>query len=221
MCASINTICENSGSAKTRYTALFSEYVALEGMKKDICLSEETEPADGGVQRNAYRLPRRNSGALLASLRDTRVSHPHVCKGRVLIMDDQEIVRSILSVMLLALGYETHQASNGDEAIACYTTAKESGNPFDAVLIDLNVLNGMGGREAMRRLLEIDPEIRAVVTSGDLQDPAMEDFGRYGFSGVLLKPYAIGELRRVMKDAICGDKANLSVITSDDPGNNI
>ncbi len=180
----------------------------------------ETEPAVdyGEVCGDACRLPRRNNGSLLAAIRKSAGDQPNVYKGRVLVMDDQEIVRSILCVMLFALGYEAHPVSDGAEAISSYMKARESGNPFDAVIMDLNVHGGMDGREAMKRLLEVDPGVRAVVSSGDLQDPAMAEFARYGFSGVLQKPYAIGQLRRVVNNAVCGDRMDMCDLPSAFPG---
>jgi CheY-like chemotaxis protein len=189
-----DTVSVNSGSMEARDASLFAEYVIREGLKKEL----------GGVP--VYRLPRRNSGALLTSLRMANPSQHHVCRGRILVVDDQEVVRSILCVMLLALGYETHQASDGIEALASYARAKEAGNPFEAVIIDLSIAGGMGGKEVIGRLLEMDPGVKAVVSSRDRHDPALESFAQHGFAGVLRKPYAVSELRRVMRGAISRHK---------------
>ncbi len=199
---------------------LFPEHAARKEMKKEMDGEKETESAaaDGEAGRNTFRFPARSRGTVLAALRGTGEESTRICKGRVLVMDDQEIVRSILCVMLFALGYETRPVSDGAEAIASYTAAKESGNSFDAVIIDLNIHGGMGGREAIKRLLEVDEGVRAVVSSGDWQDPAMENFAQYGFSGTLRKPYSIGELRRVMNDAICRDRVGLCGMLSDVAG---
>jgi CheY-like chemotaxis protein len=155
---------------------------------------------------------------LLASLRAANRTEHHVCRGRVLVIDDQEVVRSILCVMLLALGYETHQASDGIEAIASYARAKESGSPFDAAIIDLNISGDMAAEDLIGGLLEMDPGMKAVVSSRDRHDPALERFARYGVAGVLRKPYAVGELRRVMKGAISRHDVSLCNIPSDAPG---
>jgi CheY-like chemotaxis protein len=189
-------------------------------MKRKIFLAGENAAyAADGEMRVAYRLPKRNRGVLLSSLRARNEAEQKGCKGRLLVMDDQEIVRGILCVMLLALGYETHQVSDGAEAVEIYTRAKDSGNPFDAVIIDLNIPGGMGGKQAMERLLAIDPGVKAIVLSGDLNDPAMEHFARYGFVGVLRKPYAIGELRRLMQDTISQENVSLCDMPSGPAGN--
>jgi CheY-like chemotaxis protein len=180
----------NSGFGEKKDVPLFMERVNRQGLQKEL----------GSTPR--YPLPRRSSGALLARLRSTNRSEHHVCRGRVLVMDDQEVVRSILCVMLLALGYETHQASASSEGLESYARAKDSGSPFDAVIIDLNIHGGMGGKEIMGRLLEIDPGVKAVISGRDRRDPAMERFADYGFAGALRKPYAVGELRRVMRGII-------------------
>jgi CheY-like chemotaxis protein len=185
-------------------------------MKKEIFAAQEsaTYPADGEIKAG-YRLPRRSNGALLSSLYARNRGDQHVCRGRVLVMDDQEIVRGILCVMLLALGYETHAASDGAEAVESYTRAKDFGNPFDAVIIDLNIPGGMGGKETIGRLQEIDPGVKAIVLSGDRNDPAMENFSYFGFVGVLRKPYTIRELRRVMQDIVSQEKVGLCGMPSD------
>jgi CheY-like chemotaxis protein len=200
-----DTVRANSGSIETRDSSLFAEYV-LKGLKKE----------SGGTP--VYRLPRRSGGALLTGLRTANSSEHHACRGRVLVIDDQEIVRSILCVMLFALGYETHQASNSAEALANCAKAKESGNPFDAVIIDLNIAGGTGEKELIGRLLEMDPGVKAVVLSGDRHNPALDSFAQCGFAGVLRKPYAVGELRRVMKGAISGHEVSPCDIPSDAPG---
>jgi two-component system cell cycle sensor histidine kinase/response regulator CckA len=150
----------------------------------------------------SYRLPKRGrSGFLLEELKksDNRDSY----KGKVLVMDDEEVIRMLLSVMLLAFGYEAHLISNGAEAITSYCNAKESGDPFDVIIIDLNIPDGMGGKETIRKLLEIDPDVKAIVSSGFTDDPAMTNYREYGFRGVLQKPYTVSDLRRVLQAVIC------------------
>jgi CheY-like chemotaxis protein len=185
-------------------------------MKKKFFLEQES--ATGAVSeemRAVYRLPRRNGGALLSCLRGQNRGEQQTGRGRVLVMDDQEIVRGILCVMLLALGYETQAVSDGAEAVEWYRKAKDSGSPFDAVIIDLNIPGGMGGKQAVVRLLEVDPDVKAIVLSGDRNDPAMKHFAHYGFVGVLHKPYTIGELRRVMQDTVSQEKVSLCSMSSE------
>jgi two-component system cell cycle sensor histidine kinase/response regulator CckA len=119
-------------------------------------------------------------------------------KGRILVMDDEEIIRKMLSKMLSLAGYGVEVTGDGAEAVELYQKARESGRAFDAVILDLTVPGGMGGKEAMKKLLEIDPEVKAIVSSGYATDPIMADFYKYGFSAVVAKPYSVGELERAL-----------------------
>jgi PAS domain S-box-containing protein len=123
-------------------------------------------------------------------------------QGKVLTMDDDEKIREILSRMLSRLGYEADAASDGSEAINKFVKAKESGRPFDAVILDLTVPGGMGGQETIEKLLTIDPQIKAIVSSGYSDAPIMANFKEYGFSGVLAKPYKVVELSKIIKRLI-------------------
>jgi len=122
-------------------------------------------------------------------------------KGRVLIMDDEEIVRDVASGMLEHIGYEVEVAKDGAEAIALYEQAQESQVPFDVVILDLTVPGGMGGKETIEKLIELDPQAKAIVSSGYSTDPVMSDFREYGFSSVVSKPYKIEELREALHKA--------------------
>jgi signal transduction histidine kinase/CheY-like chemotaxis protein len=122
--------------------------------------------------------------------------------GRILVMDDDEILREATRKMLTALGYEAELAQEGAEAIGAYQKARESGRPFDAVIMDLTVPGGMGGKEAVKKLLEIDPNARAIVSSGYSNDPVMAEFAKYGFRGIMIKPYRMKDLSEVMRQVI-------------------
>lgn len=123
-------------------------------------------------------------------------------RGRVLVMDDEEIIRDVLQEMLRRFGYETVLARDGGEAIELYRRAKESEHPFDAVIMDLTVPGGMGGKEAIRKLREIDPEVRAIVSSGYSNDPLAGTFTKYGFSDFVAKPFKLEELGKVLKRVV-------------------
>ncbi len=122
--------------------------------------------------------------------------------GHVLVMDDEEEMRHTTGDMLVRLGYTADYASDGGEAIAKYQQAQEAGRPFGAVIMDLTVPGGMGGKEAARKLLEIDPEARIIVSSGYSHDPIMSDFRSYGFQGVVTKPYRMRDLSEVVAAVI-------------------
>ena len=119
-------------------------------------------------------------------------------KGRVMVMDDEEVIRKLLHDELTDVGYEVELTVNGAEVIERYRKAKESGQPFDAVILDLTVPGGMGGKEVIRKLLEIDPNVKAIVSSGYSTDPIMADFKEYGFSGVVAKPYNLEQMKKVL-----------------------
>jgi PAS domain S-box-containing protein len=125
--------------------------------------------------------------------------------GRILIMDDDEAVRSAAAELLEAIGYEVETAADGAEAIDLYSAAMKSDRSFDAVVLDLTVPQGIGGRETMTRLLEIDPGVRAIVSSGYSTDPVMANYRDHGFSGVAVKPYRLEELAGTLSSAIESD----------------
>ncbi len=118
--------------------------------------------------------------------------------GKVLVMDDEKDMQKTTSDMLARMGYAVEVARDGGEALDLYRTAQAAGRPFDAVIMDLTVTGGMGGKEAMQRLLEIDPSARGIVSSGYSQDPVMSDHRAYGFVDVVTKPYRLRELSEVL-----------------------
>ena len=122
--------------------------------------------------------------------------------GRILVMDDEEIIRDVADGILSRLGYEVECASNGAHAVEVYAQAKEKGRPFDVVIMDLTVPGGMGGKETLKKLREIDPGVTAIVSSGYSNDPIMAEYGKYGFRGVVCKPYTIKELSDAVQRVI-------------------
>jgi len=127
---------------------------------------------------------------------------PLVGQGKILLMDDEEIVREVAGQMLTYVGYEVKFARDGAEAIALYSQAKEAGQPVDVVIMDLTVPGGMGGREAIQKLREVDPQVKAIVSSGYSNDPVMAEFRQHGFRGFVAKPYKIQELSQAVHRAI-------------------
>jgi two-component system cell cycle sensor histidine kinase/response regulator CckA len=115
------------------------------------------------------------------------------------------MIRELVSDMLTSLGYEVEETCDGAEAIALYQRAKEAGQPFTAVILDVTIPGGMGGKEAIATLRAIDPQVKAIVSSGYSDDPVMANFRQYGFSGVVAKPYTVqglsDALQRVMLDS--------------------
>ncbi len=123
-------------------------------------------------------------------------------KGRVLVMDDVEEIRRTVSMMLEHLGYSVECVSDGDEVIREYGAARSSGRPFDCVIMDLTVPGKMGGMEAMSHLRKLDPDVRAIVSSGYSNDPVLSDYRSYGFRGVIVKPFRIEDLGKTLKEAM-------------------
>jgi PAS domain S-box-containing protein len=118
--------------------------------------------------------------------------------GRILVMDDDELVRTIAGQLLAALGHEVVQAERGETALEEYQSAREAGRPFDIVILDLTIRGGMGGAETMRRLLEIDAGVKAVVSSGYSDDEVTSAFREHGFRAFLKKPYRLEELKATL-----------------------
>ncbi len=125
-------------------------------------------------------------------------------EGKVLIMDDEEIIRESVEQLLTYNGYEVECAKNGDEAIELYKKAMEESKPFDAVILDLTIRGGMGGKEVVKKLLEIDPNVRAIVASGYSNDPVLANFKDYGFVGVFAKHDKTEELGKALYKVIKG-----------------
>jgi CheY-like chemotaxis protein len=123
-------------------------------------------------------------------------------KGKILVMDDEEIVRDVLGKMLANLGYEAKFAQDGAEAVEKFIAAQKTGDKFEAVILDLTVPGGIGGKDTIRKLLDIDPQVKAIVSSGYSDDPIMANFKAYGFSGMIAKPYKVLDLSDVLHDVI-------------------
>jgi len=121
---------------------------------------------------------------------------------RVLVMDDEPVIRAVVTHMLERLGYEVETVADGAQALESYRKASQSGRRFDLTVMDLTIPGGMGGREAVAKLREIDPSARVIVSSGYSSDPVLADFATYGFVGQLPKPFNIRELGDALQAAL-------------------
>ena len=129
---------------------------------------------------------------------------PAPCSGRLLVMDDEAGLRETVQLALEQAGYEVALAAEGGTAIELYRSAQTAGRPFDAVLLDLTVRGGLGGRETMKALLQLDPAVKAVVMSGYAQEAVLRDYAQHGFRAALPKPFDIATLLRTLAHAIAG-----------------
>lgn len=127
-------------------------------------------------------------------------------QGRILVMDDEASLRKTVGRMLQKLGYESEFAKDGAEAIDMYKEAKESGKPYNAVILDLTIPGGMGGKDTVKKLMEIDPEVKAIVSSGYSDDPVLANFQEYGFKGMMPKPFDPLLLGKVLHGVLQGEK---------------
>ncbi len=118
---------------------------------------------------------------------------------KILIMDDEAIVLDVTQEILQHMGYESETATNGADAVEKYRQAMQKGRPFDLVILDLTVPGGMGARDSLMKLLAINPQVKAVVSSGYSQGPMMTDFSEYGFAGAIQKPYDMTNLGALLK----------------------
>jgi len=130
--------------------------------------------------------------------------------GRVLIVDDEEAIRALVEFTLGRLGYEVAEAETALEGVNLYREQMEAGKRFDAVILDLTLPGGMGGKEALKRLIEIDPTVNAIVSSGYAMDATMSRYQDYGFRGVIAKPYEAAELGRIVHEVIQASHVNLA-----------
>ena len=118
---------------------------------------------------------------------------------RVLVMDDEEMLRDVFTLSLTQMGYHADACEEGQQAVDLYRQARLDDEPYQVVILDLTIRGGMGGMEAARYILELDPRATIVVSSGYSNDPVMSDPARFGFKGVLSKPFTLSELDQLLK----------------------
>jgi CheY-like chemotaxis protein len=117
-------------------------------------------------------------------------------------MDDEEMIRELAEAILTEFGYSVECVESGAQAIELYAARKEENRPFSAVILDLTIPGGIGGRETLEKLLSLDPDVRAIVSSGYSDDPVVANFREHGFSAVLSKPYRPQEMGRVLQELL-------------------
>ncbi len=126
--------------------------------------------------------------------------HTSTFARKILVMDDERAIRKVADKMLSYLGHVVEMAENGEQALEMYQLALDNGQPFDIVILDLTVPGAMGGREAIDRLREIDPGVKAIVSSGYSQDQLLAEYKQHGFSGGVSKPYVLRQLESAINE---------------------
>jgi PAS domain S-box-containing protein len=121
---------------------------------------------------------------------------------RILVMDDEEMLRTLAQKMLERLEYKVETVKDGMEAIEKYKKHMDSGEPFDGVILDLTIKGGMGGAQAIKELIKIDPDVKAIVCSGYSNDPVLANYEEHGFRGAMAKPYQMADLEQVLEKVL-------------------
>src|SRR5512137_2588891 len=116
-------------------------------------------------------------------------------KGKVLLMDDEQIILDVTLEVLRFLEYDVMVARDGAAALELYKNEKAAGVSFDLVILDIRVPDGLGGKDTIALLKAFDPAVKAIVSSGHSHDPVVQNFMHHGFSGRLSKPYKINDLK--------------------------
>ncbi|MCP4290247.1 MAG: PAS domain-containing protein [bacterium] len=163
-------------------------------------ISVESEPGMGSTF--ILHLPASEKPILAEDIVQEKVSRSADIGTRILVMDDDEMIQDLIRRMLEPKGYSVESASAGEEAVDKFKRAASEEKPFDAVIMDLTIPGGMGGRETVKKILEIDGQAKCIVSSGYATDPICANFKEYGFKGVVEKPYTSRQLSAVLNQVI-------------------
>ena len=117
-------------------------------------------------------------------------------------MDDDEQIRTVLGEMVQTCGYSFKTVPDGEQALSVFRQAQDSGEPFSAVILDLTISGGLGGKEVVKEMLLLDPHLRAIVVSGYSNDPVLANYEDYGFKGRVAKPFNLVDLSLVLNSLL-------------------
>lgn len=174
---------------------LSSAYSILK--KHEGCLVVESTSESGTVF--SFYIPASTSDDELAEGAESQLLKS---SGKILVMDDDKMVRDMVGVMLEHLGYNAAFAEDGEKTLAKYVKAMQTNKPYDLVIMDLVIPGSMGGAETIKKLLHIDPHAKAIVSSGYSNDPVLSNYSKYGFVGVLAKPYHLNKLNVLLENIL-------------------
>ena len=166
--------------------------------KHDGHITVQSTPGKGATF-TIYLLAVQSNGTELTKVQKTR---PAMKAARIMVMDDDKMIRDVATAQLSMLGHEVIPVSDGEQAINKYQELQDNKLPVDLVIMDLTIPGGMGGQEACQKLLQIDPTAKIVVASGYSNDPVMADFRKHGFSAAVAKPFDLDELRKTIESAL-------------------
>ena len=156
---------------------------------------------------NHYKILAQRQNTMNSKMIKEQKKKPVNHKGRVLLMDDDEVIRSAMGNLLKCLGYKVETCEEGWEVLNMYEKSLKENNPFDAVVLDLKVSDGLGGEKTMKKLLDIDPKVKGIVSSGFLGESLLSDYQKLGFVGMVEKPYKIEKLDEIIVRVISNKPA--------------
>ncbi len=133
---------------------------------------------------------------------ENKQSQKRIKLCRILVMDDDPLVRDVSTRMLSTLGHAVDLCEDGQSAIALYQKALTTSKPYDLAILDLTIPGGLGGKDTIKKLLTIDPDIRVVVASGYSNDPVMANYKKYGFKAMATKPYTVEKIESILFQAL-------------------
>lgn len=218
----INITDNGRGIAPTLLTKIFDPYFSTKEQgnglglavshaiisKHDGYLQANSEP-DNGATFTIY-LPAQQAAELAKVSALQPEEEPASHQGRIMIMDDEEMVRTVTKRMLSHFGYEVILAADGQEAIRLYQEALEKGQGIDLIIMDLTIPGGMGGKEAVAKILHIDPAAKVIVASGYSNDPVMANYQEYGFLAAIIKPFQLREIQGLVQQILAVEDAKNS-----------
>jgi PAS domain S-box-containing protein len=207
----IQIIDQGIGISRENLTKIFDPYFTTKSMGSGLGLatSYSIVKSHGGVlsvesevgkgSRFSFVLPAISRPRPLKATEEGGVKFGH---GKILIMDDELQIRKVLGEMVETCGYQCQTAKDGEEALSLFLQAKKMGDPFSAVILDLTIPGGLGGKDVINQLHGIDPNVRAIVVSGYSNDPVLANYQEYGFKGRVAKPFNLIDLSHVLNSVM-------------------